>query len=107
MIIDPCKPQNLKNEKYRSLIAVDYQKMTHPILSETWMKATEHIKTIAELNSAIFVDGYNALPSTTEYLEDHVHLTDKGNDRLANEIAMVLLRSSEVRNIAKAIRDSS
>ncbi len=100
-----AKPQNIENVEYKRRIDLELQEMTYQILSLAWIKANEHIKSIAELNSCVFVDGYNAVPSTTEYLEDHVHLTDKGRDRLANEIATVLLQSSEVRNIAKAIRN--
>ena len=101
-----AKPENLENGEYRKLIHVELQEMTHPVLSETWKKATEHIRSMAESSSVLFVDGYGAVPSTTEYMEDHVHLTDKGRDRLANEIATVLLQSSEVRDVARAIRDS-
>lgn len=101
-----AKQQNLQNEEYRSRIAVAHQKMTHPILAETWMEATEHIRSIATQHSAIFVDGYDVIPSNRDYFVDHVHLTDKGMDQLANEIATALLQSGEVRSLASTILDS-
>lgn len=101
-----AQPQNLNNKEYRIRIAVDYQGMTHRKLAETWVQANAHIKSIADSTASVFVDGYSAVPSTREYIEDHVHLTDKGRDRLAHEMATVLLDNDDVQRIAKAIHDA-
>jgi hypothetical protein len=101
-----AKPENLDDIECRMLIGVELQEMTHPVLADAWVEATNRLRNIAQEHSALFVDAYSAVPATREYLEDHVHFTEAGRARLAEEIAAALIRNPEIQELVKTVGNS-
>jgi hypothetical protein len=94
---------NLNREEYRRATETDYVGMTMPVLLRTWLEMNRIIKEVSQQNSAIFVDGYNAVPHDFKCLEDHVHLTTQGCDILARAIAATLLNDERFLNLAHSL----
>jgi len=94
---------NLNREEYRRATETDYVGMTMPVLLQTWLEMNRIIQEVSEQNSAIFVDGYNAVPHDFNCLEDHVHLTTQGCDILARAIAATLLNDKRFLNLAHSL----
>lgn len=84
-------PDNLDNREHRLVIDNDYQGMTLPRLVDSWQRAGRIIEKATWTNSALFIDGYSAVPHDLEHLKDHVHLWDKGAKRLAHAVADTLI----------------
>jgi len=95
---------NIDKPDCHAAIRLDYVGMTMPVLVQAWTEMNHVIETVAAEESAILVDGYEAVPHDFEHLIDHVHLTDQGRDRLAREIADTLLQDSRFLTVVKTVR---
>jgi hypothetical protein len=102
-----AQPANLEKKDCRRKIAVDYVGMTMPVLCDTWQKANREIRQVASEESAVFVDGYGSVPPDLEHLLDHVHLTDRGCDVLAEAIARQLVRDKAFQTLVAKIKRSA
>jgi len=100
-------PVNFKKREYREQMNEDLVGMTIPILYKTWIELNGIIEDVAREKSAIFVDGYNAVPHDFKHLEDSIHLTDEGANVLARAIAETLLRDARFLGIVKRVRNVS
>jgi hypothetical protein len=89
------------------IISPDMVGMTWPVLLEAWAKMNGLIKEVCQQQSAIFIDGYNAVPHSQQYLEDHVHLTTEGCDVLARIIAEALMQDQRFVELANHVRQKS
>jgi len=101
-----AQPLNLQKTDYRKRISVDVQGMTMPVLCNTWQKANDVIGQVAGEESAVLVDGYRSVPPDLEHLEDHVHLTDRGSEVLAEAIARQLLRDKAFQTVVEKVKRS-
>jgi hypothetical protein len=77
--------------------------MTIPLIMNTWSKISAIIQDVARQGDAIFVDGYDAVPHSLEYMADLVHLHDAGNELLAETIANVLLDDPRFRQLVDRV----
>ena len=102
-----AQPVSLPKTDYRKRIGFDLQGMTMPVLCDTWRKANDVIGQVAAEESALLVDGYGSVPPDLEHVEDHVHLTDRGSDVLAEAIARQLLRDKAFQTIVAKVRSSA
>lgn len=100
-----AQPDVLEDEARRSTIHNELLGMTLPRLVQSWPKANRILREVAESEGAVFVDGYGAVPGDLEHVRDHVHLTDRGADRLAQTIAAELLNDGRFRTIVSRIRE--
>lgn len=92
-------PQSIRDPAIRIAIENDYVGMTLPILVETWQRANSELIAVASKYNSILVDGYERIPPSFKFLEDHVHLTDEGDALLAKTIVETL--ESDVRFIQR------
>jgi hypothetical protein len=95
---------NLDRVEYRRATETDYVGMTMPVLLQTWLGMNQIIREVSEQNSAIFVDGYDAVPHDFKCLEDHVHLTTQGCDILARAIAATLLNDERFLHLVNSLQ---
>jgi hypothetical protein len=101
--------ENLHKEEYHKPIAVnaaDMVGMSFPVLLAVWKEMNNIIKESCSRESAVFIDGYNAIPHNYTYLEDHIHLTTEGCDLLAQEISQNLLKDERFMKIVTRIRQN-
>jgi hypothetical protein len=94
----------LNDKKHRLVVPNDYTGMTLPVLAHSWVKASERIEEVARRNDTIFVNGFDAVPHDLEHLKDHVHLLDKGTDRLAHAIGNTLLADERFLQLVQTVR---
>jgi lysophospholipase L1-like esterase len=102
-----AQPQNLADAAYRREFGLDLQGMTAPVLVRSWIQASEVIRRVAEEEGAVLVDGYDGVPPDYEHMEDHVHMTDRGRDVLAREIARGLLADERFETLTAEVRSNS
>jgi hypothetical protein len=100
--------ENLETPEYRVVMGTNTPGlgMTLTVLADTWRAMGDILHEVADESGAVFVDGYRAVPHDLVHLSDHVHLTDRGADALAREIASVLLRDPRFRERAERVRSA-
>lgn len=97
-------PEALEDAARRATIRNELLDMTLPRLIETWPEAVRILRDVAEREGAVFADGYAAVPGDLDHLRDHVHLTDRGADRLAEAITAALLGDERFRAVVVRVR---
>jgi len=99
-------PESLDDPKLKSVMdeAPTMVGMTIPLIARTWQQVNLIIEDVARRNDAIFVDGYRAVPATTNNLMDHVHLWDPGCEALAEEIARVVVADPRFQSLVERVR---
>ncbi len=102
-----AQPANLQKTDYREKISLDAQGMTMPVLCDTWQKANDVLRQVAEEESAILVNGYGSVPPDPEHLIDHVHLTEQGCDVLAEAIARQLVRNRTFQTLVEKVKHTA
>lgn len=98
------RTETIRDPEVRRQILYDAVGMTLPVLDRTWSEASQVIEEVAREEGALFADGYGAIPADFEHFVDHVHMTDRGLHRLADELARVLLADTEFRQLAERVR---
>jgi hypothetical protein len=96
--------ENLDSPEIRRRIDNSMVAMTLPVLLETWLKMNSMIEQTARDHDAVFVDVYNAVPHTPDYLLDHVHQTREGNRLVGRTIASTLLKDEEFQRLIARLR---
>jgi lysophospholipase L1-like esterase len=99
-------PEALRDTARRATIRNELLDMTLPRLVETWPETVRVLRDVAEREGAVFVDGYAAVPGDPDHLRDHVHLTDRGADRLAEAVATTLVKDERFRAVVAQVRAS-
>lgn len=99
-------PENLQDHDYRLRMGteVNWLGMTLSVLVDTWIEMNRILAEVAAQSGAVLVDGYAAVPHDFEHLNDHVHLTDRGCETLAEAIAAVLLKEPRFLEAAERVR---
>ncbi len=88
---------NTAEEKSR--IGYDYQKMKHKMLVKAFEKTDDIIINVAKSKHVTtIIDASKLMSGKGEYFNDHVHLSDKGSDRLAIIISEYLLHLVKEQN---------
>lgn len=80
----------------RKQVSLELVGMTLPVLIGTWKRANEILEDVARQKQTIFVNGYDGIPHSLEYLEDHVHLAPRGNRALAGLVCGELSRNQRL-----------
>ncbi len=99
-----ARKENINNRKYRLQISNNYVGMTIPRLADSYAKAGRIIENVAKRQGALFVNGYDAVPSDLTHMKDHVHLLDPGTKRLAEEIAGKLVNDEAFMQVVQRVR---
>jgi hypothetical protein len=80
----------------RRQVGVELVGMTLPVLANTWQRANRILADVATDKEAVFINGYDNIPHSLEYIEDHVHLTPKGNRALADLVCSELSSNERI-----------
>lgn len=99
-----AQPRAVDDEARRAVIHNELFDMTLPRLVASWPEANRILRDVATAEGAVFVDGYGAVPADLDHVKDHVHLTDRGADRLADAIASALLVDPRFRAVVARVR---
>ncbi len=79
--------ETIQDASMRERIDNDLVGMTLPVLVATLEGLSQEGRQLCSLGGCLFIDAYGSMPPTLENFEDHVHLTDKGEDVLGTLIA--------------------
>lgn len=72
--------------------------------AENIERIADMIKSLAEDQKVMFVDGYKAVPHDLDHIYDTVHLTDKGAEALAEQIATTLVQDEQFQLLVQKIK---
>jgi hypothetical protein len=94
---------NLDDPAVRGRIQVEYVGMSHEILLEQWELVSDLIRDAARDHGALFVDVRSAVPADTEHFLDTVHLSVRGNARVAEVVADALAADPRFTDRVRAV----
>lgn len=104
-------PNNAAEE--RKLISYQYQLLTHPALVRAFEETYEVVRSVAREKSVPMLDLAKQLNGKSELFTDHVHLSSKGSQEVANRVGEFLLAyleetklSHKAVPIARSLRSS-
>jgi hypothetical protein len=84
------------SDKVKKYIGHGLINLDHSTLVEEHAWATRTIARTAEQNDAVFVNVYSAIPHTTRYFEDHVHITSEGQAAVADVFCRTMLNDGRI-----------
>jgi len=77
---------NIENPTVRSKVYTEYQGLSFSQILEQWQAISKIITAVAKEKGAVLVDVYSQCPHNLNYFYDHVHLTEMGNQKVADII---------------------
>lgn len=90
---------NDNTDEEKSIIGYHYQKMKHQILVEAFEKTDDIIINVAKSKHVPIIDASNQMSGKDGYFSDHVHLSDRGSNKLAITISEYLFTLIKEQNI--------
>jgi lysophospholipase L1-like esterase len=77
---------NVDDPKIQKKVRVEFQGLTHRQILEQWEATSNIIQKVAKDKGALLIDGYSKVPHDLKHLQDHVHLTEAGDQKLGDII---------------------
>lgn len=90
---------NLDDPDTRTVIYTEFVNLTFEDTLAQWLAISAIIETSARENNIPFVDAYNQVPHNELYFTDQVHLTERGNAKLAEILLNEMVTNPQVEDL--------
>jgi lysophospholipase L1-like esterase len=97
---------NVDNPKIRDRISIEHQRLTHRQILKQWHAISGIIKDVSHKHQIFSIDAHSFLPHNLEHFKDHVHLTEFGNQKIADIIFEALKSNEQFTNLVAKYRSA-
>ncbi|MGI9430887.1 MAG: SGNH/GDSL hydrolase family protein [Myxococcota bacterium] len=89
--------ENVSDPEVRQRVYTEFVDLDYPEILNQFDAIAEMQREVAEASGGVFVDVRGEVPADLEHFRDHVHLTDAGNEAVAEALAAELLANERFR----------
>ena len=86
----------VKDPACRALMYPEYLRMTFDEMLAQWNALSDIIEESARRNKVVFMDVRSEVPSDLDHFLDHVHLTERGNARVAKSLFQCIVETDAI-----------